>query len=149
MAGLDGIENRIHPGDALDKNLYDLPPEELEGVELKVEYISILAQAMKLAGVTNIEQFAGFVGSVASIRPQVVEKVDFDQMIDDYGDGLSIPPEIIIETKALEEQRAAEAQRQQLEQAGLALDTISTSAKTLSEAELNNGSALDMMLGRN
>ncbi len=28
MAGLDGIENRIHPGDALDKNLYDLPPEE-------------------------------------------------------------------------------------------------------------------------
>ena len=125
------------------------PPEELEGVELKVEYISILAQAMKLAGVTNIEQFAGFVGSVASIRPQVVEKVDFDQMIDDYGDGLSIPPEIIIETKALEEQRAAEAQRQQLEQAGLALDTISTSAKTLSEAELNNGSALDMMLGRN
>ncbi|MFM7785800.1 MAG: glutamine synthetase, partial [Gammaproteobacteria bacterium] len=28
MAGLDGIQNRIHPGDALDKNLYDLPPEE-------------------------------------------------------------------------------------------------------------------------
>jgi len=28
MAGLDGIENRIHPGDAIDKNLYDLPPEE-------------------------------------------------------------------------------------------------------------------------
>jgi glutamine synthetase len=32
MAGLDGIENRIHPGDPLDKNLYDLPPEELQGV---------------------------------------------------------------------------------------------------------------------
>ena len=29
MAGLDGIENRIHPGDAMDKNLYDLPPAEL------------------------------------------------------------------------------------------------------------------------
>ena len=28
MAGLDGIENRIHPGDPLDKDLYDLPPEE-------------------------------------------------------------------------------------------------------------------------
>lgn len=28
MAGLDGIENKIHPGDAMDKNLYDLPPEE-------------------------------------------------------------------------------------------------------------------------
>ena len=29
MAGIDGIKNRIHPGDAMDKNLYDLPPEEL------------------------------------------------------------------------------------------------------------------------
>ncbi|MBT6509638.1 MAG: type I glutamate--ammonia ligase [Rhodospirillaceae bacterium] len=32
MAGLDGIENKIHPGDAMDKNLYDLPPEELQDV---------------------------------------------------------------------------------------------------------------------
>ncbi|MEQ9350590.1 MAG: type I glutamate--ammonia ligase, partial [Alphaproteobacteria bacterium] len=32
MAGLDGIQNRIHPGDAMDKNLYDLPPEELKDV---------------------------------------------------------------------------------------------------------------------
>jgi glutamine synthetase len=32
MAGLDGVENKIHPGDPMDKNLYDLPPEELEGV---------------------------------------------------------------------------------------------------------------------
>jgi glutamine synthetase len=32
MAGLDGIQNKIHPGDAIDKNLYDLPPEELKNV---------------------------------------------------------------------------------------------------------------------
>lgn len=32
MAGLDGIENKIHPGDPMDKNLYDLPPEELAEV---------------------------------------------------------------------------------------------------------------------
>lgn len=32
MAGLDGIKNKIHPGDALDKNLYDLPPEEAKQV---------------------------------------------------------------------------------------------------------------------
>lgn len=32
MAGLDGIENKIHPGDAMDKNLYDLPPEELTDI---------------------------------------------------------------------------------------------------------------------
>ena len=32
MAGIDGIQNRIHPGDPMDKNLYDLPPEELSDV---------------------------------------------------------------------------------------------------------------------
>ncbi|MDX1764023.1 MAG: glutamine synthetase, partial [bacterium] len=32
MAGLDGIENKIDPGDPLDKNIYDLSPEELAGV---------------------------------------------------------------------------------------------------------------------
>ena len=32
MAGLDGIKNRIHPGEAMDKNLYDLPPAELANV---------------------------------------------------------------------------------------------------------------------
>ena len=32
MAGLDGIQNKIHPGDPMDKDLYDLPPEELKDV---------------------------------------------------------------------------------------------------------------------
>jgi 3-(hydroxyamino)phenol mutase len=32
MAGLDGVQNKIHPGDPLDKNLYDLPPEEAKKV---------------------------------------------------------------------------------------------------------------------
>jgi glutamine synthetase len=32
MAGIDGIKNKIHPGDPMDKNLYDLPPEELAEV---------------------------------------------------------------------------------------------------------------------
>ena len=32
MAGLDGIKNKIHPGEAMDKDLYDLPPEELKQI---------------------------------------------------------------------------------------------------------------------
>jgi glutamine synthetase len=32
LAGLDGIKNKIHPGEAMDKNLYDLPADELAQV---------------------------------------------------------------------------------------------------------------------
>ncbi len=32
MAGVDGIRNKIHPGEAMDKDLYDLPPEELKDI---------------------------------------------------------------------------------------------------------------------
>jgi glutamine synthetase len=32
LAGLDGIQNKIHPGDAMDKDLYDLPPEEEKNI---------------------------------------------------------------------------------------------------------------------
>jgi glutamine synthetase len=43
MAGLDGIQNRIHPGDAMDKDLYDLPPEE----EKELEHVAFsLEQAL-------------------------------------------------------------------------------------------------------
>jgi glutamine synthetase len=33
MAGLDGIQNKIHPGDPLDRDLYDLEPEELDTID--------------------------------------------------------------------------------------------------------------------
>ena len=32
MAAIDGIRNRIDPGEAMDKDLYDIPPEELAGI---------------------------------------------------------------------------------------------------------------------
>ena len=34
MAGLDGIQNKIHPGEPMDKDLYDLPPEEEKKLKL-------------------------------------------------------------------------------------------------------------------
>ena len=34
MAALDGIQNKLHPGDAMDKDLYDLPPEEEKELQL-------------------------------------------------------------------------------------------------------------------
>jgi len=45
LAGLDGVQNKIHPGDAIDKNLYDLPPEEAKKVP---NVCSSLDQALEM-----------------------------------------------------------------------------------------------------
>ena len=47
MAGLDGIRNKIHPGDAMDKDLYDLPPEEGKKVPTVAEGLDVALNALE------------------------------------------------------------------------------------------------------
>ncbi|WP_379544443.1 type I glutamate--ammonia ligase [Psychrobacter sp. R86515] len=47
MAGLDGIQNKIHPGEAADKNLYDLPPEEEAQIPTVAESLDVALQALR------------------------------------------------------------------------------------------------------
>ena len=47
MAGLDGIQNKIHPGDAMDKNLYDLPPEEEAKVPTVAHRLEMALEALQ------------------------------------------------------------------------------------------------------
>lgn len=47
MAGIDGIQNKIHPGEAASKNLYDLPPEEDALIPTVAENFEVAIQALK------------------------------------------------------------------------------------------------------
>ncbi|MDN3398718.1 type I glutamate--ammonia ligase [Psychrobacter sp. APC 3426] len=47
MAGLDGIQNKMHPGEAADKNLYDLPPEEEAQIPTVAENLEVALQALR------------------------------------------------------------------------------------------------------
>lgn len=47
MAGLDGIQNKIHPGEAADKNLYDLPPEEEALIPTVAENLEVALKALE------------------------------------------------------------------------------------------------------
>ncbi len=68
MAGLDGIQNKIHPGDPMDKNLYDLPPEELKDVPSVATSLSQALDALEAdhaflteGGVFTKEQIEAYV----------------------------------------------------------------------------------------
>jgi glutamine synthetase len=58
MAGLDGVMNKIHPGDPADKNLYDLPPEEdkkiptvCSSLDMALDYLDRDREFLKRGGV--------------------------------------------------------------------------------------------------
>jgi len=46
MAGLDGIQNKIHPGEAADKDLYDLPPEEGKAIPTVASSLTMALEAL-------------------------------------------------------------------------------------------------------
>ena len=127
------------------------PPEELqqEGQrKLKVEYVSIMAQAQKLFGISSIERFAGFVGGLIQQTGDVsiARKVNIDQMIDQYAERLSIDPTIIRpdeEVEAIAEQQNKAIQAQQT---GEVIKNASGAARDLSQADLEKDSALKRLV---
>ena len=97
------------------------PPGELSGTELKVEYISPLAQAQRIVAVGSIERLTGFIGSVAQIDPRAADKMDVDQAIENYGEALGTNPKLIRpddEVSAIREARAKQEEREQQLAAG-------------------------------
>ena len=123
------------------------PPEELQGTELRIQYISILAQAQQSVGIAGIDRLTGFVGSLAAVKPEVIDKIDFDQTVDEYGAMLGVSPKIIRSDDDVEAIRTGRAEQEQAAQQQEQLAQMVDSAKTLSETSTDTGSLLDDVSG--
>ncbi len=124
------------------------PPEELQGQDLKVEYISTLHQAMKSAGLAGIDNLVAFTGEAMALDPTIIDKIDLDQVIDVRAEILGVPPETVRSDDEVAEIRAQRAQAAQAEQAQLALQEGANTAKTLSETDTGGENALTEMIAQ-
>lgn len=122
------------------------PPEELDGQELKVEYISVMAQAQKLIGVSTLERFASFAGQVGGLDPRAAKKVRWDQVIDDYAERSGVNPKLVRSDEEVEEMMQAE--QAAAEKAAMAeqIQGGAKVAKDLANAKLEDDSALKRLL---
>jgi hypothetical protein len=123
-----------------------IPPPELRGKQLKIEYISILAQAQKMVGTASIEQVTMFVSNAAQIAPESVDVVNFDEAITEYGEKHGVNPRLI---RSPQEIKLIRAQRQRAQQQQAAAEQSSVAvqeAKALSETKIGQNSALDKTL---
>lgn len=122
------------------------PPEEMQGEPLRVEYISIMAQAQRMVGLSGLERFSAFVGTLVETNPSILDKIDQDQMVDEYAAMTGVPPRVVVpddEVKkirvARDEQAAAAAQAEQLK-------TMGQGAQALANADTSGQNALTDLL---
>ena len=92
------------------------PPEELQGMELDVEFISMLAQAQRAVGTNSIDRFVGNLGMIAGMKPDILDKFDSDKWADKYADMLGIDPELIVPGEEVAQIRSARAEQAQKEE---------------------------------
>ena len=143
---IDNVFNKCN-----NRGLFPPPPEELAGQKLRVEYISTMAQAQKLIGVSSLERFVGFVGNMANIDPTAADKINVDEAIDDYGIMVGVSGSVVRgEDQVIEirQGRAQAMQAQQMAERMPALAQGAQAAKTLSDIPSGGDNALATMLAQ-
>ena len=127
------IENTFNFG--MEQGQFPEPPEELSGVELKVEYVSIMAKAQKSIGLGALERFTNYVATVANAKqdPSVWLQFDHKDAIEDYAVRAGVDVDVVVPRAEVEAQekliREAQAQAIQSEQLSNSMDSLQKGAR--------------------
>jgi len=113
------------------------PPQEMQGADMKVEFVSTLAQAQRAVGLGALDRLIGTVMLVAPARPDAMDKIDVDQVIDKYSDMLAVDPTVIVADEKVALIRADRAKQQAAAQAAAAAPPMAKAAKDISQADPN------------
>jgi hypothetical protein len=126
--------------------LFPPPPPQLRGIELKIEFISSLAQAQKMIEMTPIEQTAAYIGSLVSVYPAVADKFNAEESVDQYASMAGVSPKIIRsddQVAQIRKERNDAAQKQAILQNTMQL---AQGAKTLSQTDMGGNNALNAII---
>lgn len=145
---LDVIIDRVF-GIMLRRGLLPPPPEELEGMDLKVEYISVLAQAQKMVGTASVEQFINFVMNTGNVFDEALDILDVDEATEEYAEMLGVSPKVVRSREERQQIRETRAQQQAEIAQQEAIAQASQSVKNFSAAQTDGegASALDAITG--
>jgi hypothetical protein len=142
---LDPIVDRVY--EMMDvAGLIPPPPPELQGVKLKVEYISILSQAQKLVGVVGQDRFLQSVQALAQSFPEVRHKVDAFRAVNNYADMLGVDPSLVRSDADAQADLQKDQQMAQAAQSAKSSVDAARAAKLASDTSLTGDSALQRLI---
>jgi len=121
----------------------------MQGLALRVEYISIMAAAQRMVGIGGIDRLAGFVTNLAANtqNPQVLDKIDTDQMVDEYADMMGVSPRVVRPDEDVEAMRAERARAQAAMQAAQQAQMEADAMAKLGTIKTDQPNAVTDLLG--
>lgn len=143
---LDKLINRTFSVMA-ENNLLPVPPDEMQGMQLKVEYISVMAQAQKAIGVSSIERFIGFTSGIGQFKPDALDKINVDETIDAYAASIGVPPSVVATNEQVAQIRENRAQQQAMAQQMQMAQAAVGGAQALGNTLMDDNSALAALAG--
>lgn len=128
-------------------------PPELQGSDLNIEFVSMLAQAQRAVATNSVDRYVANLGAVAQYKPDVLDKFNSDAWADAYADMLGVNPDLIVPGEQVALIRRQRAQAAQAQQAAEMMQQGADTAQKLANAQTNTPSALtnviDMFSGYN
>ncbi len=115
--------------------LLPAPPPELEEVDLRVEYISILAQAQKAVALNALERTVAFVGGLAQMSPDALDNINVDETISEYGEAAGVAPATLRSPEERDQVRAHRAEQQKQLQQQEQMSAMADAAGKLANVE--------------
>lgn len=133
----------------LKQDLLPPPPEEIQGMDLKVDFVSLLAKAQKLVNTNAVDQFMGFLGANAPMLPELLDIVDPDKVGDGYADYVGIETKMLRSQEDRDQIRETRNQQVQMQQAAEMAGPAIQAAKTLADTPMQQGetNGLDELIG--
>jgi hypothetical protein len=119
----------------LAANILPPAPESLQNTDLKVEFVSILAQAQKATGARSLDRLLNSVQIMANMNPEVLDKMNFDQTVDEYASMFAVRQNVVRSDDAVAALRAQRAQAQAQAQAQEQLRGAAETAKIVGETD--------------
>lgn len=120
-------------------------PPELQGMPLKVEYISIMAQAQKAIGLASLDSLLRMATACNALDNTAMQKLDIHEYMDQYADALGTSSRIMRSDDQVQAIATAQAQAVQKQQQMEALTNAAGAAKDLSQADMGKDSALSRL----
>lgn len=144
---LEQIHTTLHGGvfewifaECNERGLIPTPPAQIQGAELEIEFVSMLAQAQKAQKIAGMERFSTFTINLASaVDPMLAKKLNGEKIIDDYADFININPDQITPADQMQKIRQAAAQKQEQAEQMAAIQQGSEVIKNVGGADAFGG----------